>query len=403
MVYERIWLPKLISGFDASSLFNASRRFSSSSSYSCERKTFIAHSRFLCWLRSFWHWTTVFVGKWVMRTADSTLLTFWPPWPPARNVSMRRSSGLMLISMRSSISGITNADANDVCRRAAWSNGEIRTSRCTPVSPASNPYAFSPANWMVAFLMPASSPGVSSSTSAFMFLRSAQRKYIRNRMDAQSCDSVPPAPGLMVMMAFRWSVSPESSVLVSSSPMYVSALSISRDKSFSNSLRCSALVSSFARLMYVSMSSEKEVSFSSAAICSSVRLRSRKTACASSWLLQKFGSAARASRLFRRSRYCGASKITPNQGDAGFQSFVAILQIFENHFISARSLVLLSGKNRETEITREFNVQLARKSCRRQRRLQNHHGSFYYGYRNILTSAVLAHKCPKKKHSGNGH
>ena len=50
-------------------------------------------------------------GRCVMRTADSTLLTFWPPWPPARNVSMRRSSGLTLISMRSSISGMTKTEA----------------------------------------------------------------------------------------------------------------------------------------------------------------------------------------------------------------------------------------------------------------------------------------------------
>jgi hypothetical protein len=38
-------------------------------------------------------------------------------------------------------------------------------------------------------------------------------------MDAQSCDSVPPAPGLIVMMALRWSFSPESNVFVSSSEM----------------------------------------------------------------------------------------------------------------------------------------------------------------------------------------
>src|SRR5271169_6672783 len=84
-----------------------------------------------------------------------------------------------------------------------------------------------------------------------------------------------------------------------------------------------------------------EFSFSSAAICSSARLRSRKTDCASSWLLQKLGSAARASRPFRRSRYCGASKITPDQSDAGFHSFEAILQIFENHVVCCCSLIFL--------------------------------------------------------------
>ena len=35
----------------------------------------------------------------------------------------------------SSTSGMTETDAKDVCRRLAASNGEIRTSRWTPVSP----------------------------------------------------------------------------------------------------------------------------------------------------------------------------------------------------------------------------------------------------------------------------
>jgi hypothetical protein len=39
------------------------------------------------------HTTTVPVGRCVMRTADSVLLTCWPPAPPARMVSMRRSPG----------------------------------------------------------------------------------------------------------------------------------------------------------------------------------------------------------------------------------------------------------------------------------------------------------------------
>ena len=40
---------------------------------------------------------------------------------------------------------------------------------------------------------------------------------MRSSISAQSCDSVPPAPGWMVTMALRASFSPESSVLVSSS------------------------------------------------------------------------------------------------------------------------------------------------------------------------------------------
>ena len=89
---------------------------------------------------------------------------------------------------------------------------------------------------------------------------------MRSTIEAQSCDSVPPAPGLMVMIALRWSVSPESSVRVSCSETYVSAFVSSRSRSFSRSLRCSALVSSLASAMYVSMSPAIEVSFASALI-----------------------------------------------------------------------------------------------------------------------------------------
>src|SRR5467141_1429070 len=83
--------------------------------------------------------------------------------------------------------------------------------------------------------------------------------------------------------------------------------------------------------MYVSMSPEFLIRFSSAAICSSARFRSRRTLCAASWLFQKLGSATRASRAFRRSRYCGASKIAPHERDAQLESFVAELEVFEDH------------------------------------------------------------------------
>src|SRR6185437_9479820 len=35
-------------------------------------------SLFLCCERSFWHCTTILVGKWTMRTAESVMLTCWP-------------------------------------------------------------------------------------------------------------------------------------------------------------------------------------------------------------------------------------------------------------------------------------------------------------------------------------
>ena len=62
---------------------SASRRCSSAS-YSRAFNCFIASARFLCWLRWFWHWTTMLVGTWVMRTALSVVLMCCPPAPDAR-------------------------------------------------------------------------------------------------------------------------------------------------------------------------------------------------------------------------------------------------------------------------------------------------------------------------------
>ena len=52
---------------------------------------------------------------------------------------------------------------------------------------------------MVALLMPATSPAVSSSSVAFQPLRSAYFRYWRSSMLAQSQASVPPAPAWMSM------------------------------------------------------------------------------------------------------------------------------------------------------------------------------------------------------------
>ena len=53
----------------------------------------IALRRSCAWLRSSWQIATMPVGRCVMRTAVSVLFTCCPPAPPARIVSMRRSSG----------------------------------------------------------------------------------------------------------------------------------------------------------------------------------------------------------------------------------------------------------------------------------------------------------------------
>ena len=81
-----------------------------------------------------------------------------------------------------------------------------RTARCAPAGARPPRRAASrrptrPSTPMVALLMPASSPGCRSSSSSLKPLRSAQRAYMRSSISAQSCDSVPPAPALMLTSA----------------------------------------------------------------------------------------------------------------------------------------------------------------------------------------------------------
>ena len=67
----------------------------------------MAVARFINWLRSLSQATTMPVGKWVKRTAESVLLTCWPPFPPERYVSTRKSLGSILTSIVSSKTGNT--------------------------------------------------------------------------------------------------------------------------------------------------------------------------------------------------------------------------------------------------------------------------------------------------------
>ena len=100
---------------NASVLARASASFSTNSR---DIRIFMAASLLRCWLRSPWDCTTSPVGRCVMRTADSVLFTCWPPAPPARMVSMRRSSGPISTLMVLSTIGRTITDENEVWRRA---------------------------------------------------------------------------------------------------------------------------------------------------------------------------------------------------------------------------------------------------------------------------------------------
>src|SRR5699024_7879558 len=119
---------------------------------------FIACSRFLVCERSDCQETIVFVGKWVMRTAESVVFTCCPPAPLERYVSIFKSSVLMSIYTSSSNSGDTSQETNDVCLLPEESKGEIRTNRCTPFSVFKYLHALYPLISNVTLLTPASSP-----------------------------------------------------------------------------------------------------------------------------------------------------------------------------------------------------------------------------------------------------
>ena len=74
---------------------------------------FMADARFLCCERLSCMLTTIPVGIWVIRIADSVLLTCWPPAPCARIVSILKSSFLISTST-SSTSGSTATVAAEV-------------------------------------------------------------------------------------------------------------------------------------------------------------------------------------------------------------------------------------------------------------------------------------------------
>src|SRR4051812_24671364 len=111
----------------------AASRACRSNSYSRARKTFIARALFLCCDFSSCWITTSPVGRCVIRTALSVVLTDCPPGPLERNTSMRKSLSSILIST-SSASGSTATVAAEVWMRPLASVSGTRWTRCTPDS-----------------------------------------------------------------------------------------------------------------------------------------------------------------------------------------------------------------------------------------------------------------------------
>ncbi len=98
-------------------------------------RTIIAAALFCSCDFSFWQETTMPVGMCVRRTAESVVLTDWPPGgPPERKTSTRISFSSTSISSVCSSWGTTSTAAKEVWRRPWLSNGLIRTRRWVPTS-----------------------------------------------------------------------------------------------------------------------------------------------------------------------------------------------------------------------------------------------------------------------------
>jgi hypothetical protein len=78
--------------------------------------------------------TTRPVGRCVIRTAESVVLTLWPPGPELRNTSIRRSRCSSTCTSTSLASGRTATVTVEVWMRPEDSVTGTRWTRCTPLS-----------------------------------------------------------------------------------------------------------------------------------------------------------------------------------------------------------------------------------------------------------------------------
>src|SRR5437667_2163791 len=156
-------------------------------------RTRIAFARFFSCERSSWHVTTSPVGRCVIRTAESVVLTPCPPGPEDRYTSTRRSFSSILTST-SSASGSTATVTVEVWIRPLDS---VTGTRCTRWTPRSNFRRLqAPRPWMnrITSLNPPTPVALASITSTRHRWRSAYFVYMRLSSAAKRAASSPPAP-----------------------------------------------------------------------------------------------------------------------------------------------------------------------------------------------------------------
>ena len=167
---------------------------------------------------------------WVIRIADSVLLTCCPPAPLALYVSIFKSESLISIST-SSASGKTAIVAAEVCTRPLVSVFGTLCTLCTPLSYLSIPKAPLPCIETMASLIPPIPVSEESITLYFQFFLSAYLVYTRNKSAANNAASSPPVPALISKIKFLSSLGSRGSKRIFKS---LSSLSL-RDSSSINS------------------------------------------------------------------------------------------------------------------------------------------------------------------------
>src|SRR5882672_8205247 len=221
-----------------------------------------------------------------MRTADSVLLTCWPPAPLDRYTSISRSAGLISMWMSSSTSGETNTEANDVCRRL-----------------------------------------LESKISARKPCLSAHLRYMRRSICAQSWASVPPAPAWISTKALCESISP-GNIRANSSFWMVAS---SGPRSFSTAASVPASPSSSASSASAAASLRPPVRRSSVSTVCSSRARSRPNSCALSGFVQIAGSSSSRRTSSSRSFLLSYSKVPPESDRALFKVLQVALELGDFH------------------------------------------------------------------------
>src|SRR5687767_3566598 len=148
---------------------------------------------------------------------------------------------------------------------------------------------------------------------------------MRSSISAQSCDSVPPAPGCMETIALAASCSPPSIFLVSAASTCSS--------SESSALARSAVTSSplCAHSSRTPMSSIFLARLSRSSRSSASRRCRCRVFCASAWLSQKFGAATLCSSWASSPGSWALSKIAPHIGCALEQIGRSPDQVIENN------------------------------------------------------------------------